>query len=258
VKQAFTPPVIPKSEEQTARLKTVMTKTFLFSNLEQKDLELVIGAMQERPAKEGECLINQGDDGDFMYAVESGTVDCSIDGTVVKTCTTGDAFGELALLYNCPRKATVVSRTDSILWQLDRKTFNHIVADAAQKKRSRYETFLEKSSLMASMTQYERSQLADVLRAETFDDGATVVNQGEDGDKFYIIEEGTPVAVKDGAEVKTYGPGDYFGELALIRSQPRAATVACRGPAKLLSVDSKSFRRLFNISELEKRAHEYA
>jgi cAMP-dependent protein kinase regulator len=249
--------VIEKSAEQTTRLQASMADSFLFSNLEQKDLSLVIGAMQEKPTKAGEQIINQGDDGDCLYVVESGELDCSVKGTVVKTCSHGDAFGELALLYNCPRAAAVTSRTDCVLWQLDRNTFQHIVADAAQKKRERYEAFLEKSPLMASMSKYDRSQVADVLKAESFEDGAAVVEQGQEGSKFYIMEDGAAVATKDGAEVKSYGPGDYFGELALLRSQPRAATVTCRGPAKLLSIDSKSFKRLLNVTELEKRAAEY-
>jgi len=53
----------------------------------------------------------------------------------------GDAFGELALLYNCPRAATITAKGDAELWSLDRKTFNHIVKDAAAQKREKYEEF---------------------------------------------------------------------------------------------------------------------
>merc|ERR1711948_92606 len=180
------------------------------------------------------------------------------DGKVVKTCEAGDVFGELALLYNTTRAANVDTKDKCTLWQLDRDTFNNIVKEAAQKKRSRYDTFLSKVPLLSSMDAYERSQLADALKCESFAAGQTIVSQGEAGSKFYIIEEGEAKATKGGVEVMTYSAGDYFGELALIRNQPRAATVTSKGPAKLLTIDSKSFARLLNVKELMDRSNAYA
>merc|ERR1740138_922809 len=142
---------------------------------------IVIGAMKEVNATAGQRVINQGDSGDFLFVIESGTLDCSIkvDGTdkIVKTCEAGDVFGELALLYNCPRAASVEARDKCVLWQLDRDTFNNIVKEAAQKKRERYNTFLGKVPLLASMDAYERSQLADALKPEIVNDGSVIVKQ---------------------------------------------------------------------------------
>merc|ERR1711934_261472 len=104
--------------------------------------------------------------------------------TNVKTCEAGDVFGELALLYNCPRAASVEAMETCVLWQLDRDTFNHIVKEAAQKKRTRYDSFLSKVPLLGSMDAYERSQLADALKSESFAAGSTIVNQGETGKSF--------------------------------------------------------------------------
>merc|ERR1712036_40434 len=124
-------------------------------------------------------LINQGEDGDFLFVIEEGQLDCFIkqkdgDEKLVKTCEPGDAFGELALLYNCSRAASVESRAKCVLWQLDRETFNHIVKDAASKKRERYEKFLSSVPLLASMDAYERSQVCDALKAESFEADETI------------------------------------------------------------------------------------
>ena len=56
---------------------------------------------------------------------------------VVKTVVPGDVFGELALLYNCPRAATVKAKDDGKYWKLDRESFSNIVQDAAMKKRDK-------------------------------------------------------------------------------------------------------------------------
>merc|ERR1719478_677426 len=188
-------------------------------------------------------------DGDFLFVIEEGILDCKkvIGGEekVVKTCEAGDAFGELALLYNCPRAASVVAREKCVLWKLDRDTFNHIVKDAAAQKRQKYESFLQKVPLLSSMDAYERSQVADALTRETFADGAQVVAENDPGDKFFIIEEGEAFAEKEGAgKVMDYKAGDYFGELALLRNQPRAATVKAKGALTCLTLPRTAFKRL--------------
>jgi len=260
-KKAFVAPVIPKTDEQKDRLRNVLSKSFLFSSLEDNDMTVVVGAMSESNAAEGEKVITQGDEGDFLFVIESGVLDCSIkaDGAdkVVKSCEAGDVFGELALLYNCPRSANVQARQVCVLWKLDRETFNHIVKDSAQKKRQRYDSFLAKVPLLNNMDAYERSQLADALKVEAFVDGAVIFKQGDVGNKFYILEDGAAVATKGGQQVMAYSSGDYFGELALIHSQPRAATITAKGEAKLLSVDSRSFKRLLNVEDLMQRAAKY-
>ena len=82
---------------------------------------------------------------------------------MLKTYQPGEAFGELALLYNAPRAATITSNEDCILWKLDRDTFNHIVKDASVRKRDKYETFLAQVPIFETMEPYERSKLADAF-----------------------------------------------------------------------------------------------
>jgi cAMP-dependent protein kinase regulator len=263
VKKAFTAPVIAKTDEQKDRLKSCLMSSFMFAPLDDTAFNIIIGAMKEVTIAEGEKIINRGDDGDVLYVIESGIFDCSIkdpDGEgdkVVKTCIVGDVFGELALLYNAKRAATVAAREAGVCWSLDRETFNHIVKESAQSKRNQYVDFLAKVPLLESMDSYERSQLADALRAEKVGESVTIVAQGDAGDKFYIVEDGFCIALKDGYKVMDYGPGDYFGELALIKQQTRAASVVAQRESKLLSIDGATFKRLLDIKDLEERASKY-
>ncbi|KAF4675526.1 hypothetical protein FOL47_007664 [Perkinsus chesapeaki] len=255
VKQEYTPPVYPKDDEQKARIKDVLSKSFLFAALDDKDFAIVVDAMKEEKVSAKERVINQGDNGDFLFVVESGELEVykkfpgDEEEKMVKVCEIGDVFGELALLYNCPRAASVEAKGDCSLLRLDRETFNHIVKDAAANKRERYESFLKSVPLLASMDAYERSQIADALKPVSMSAGDTIVKQGEPGDTFYVLEEGECEALKDrdGGQqevVMSYKAGDYFGELALLRGEPRAATVKAKTDAKLLALDRRSFKRL--------------
>ena len=96
---------------------------------------------------------------------------------LIKKYFPGDSFGELALLYNAPRAATIISSSDCVLFALDRETFNHIVKDAASKKREKYESFLNNIELLDTMKPYERTQIADALKPMKFDKGDYVVKE---------------------------------------------------------------------------------
>lgn len=148
----------------------------MFMSLEEKDLQVVIDAMDQKKAAGGEFVIKEGEPGEVLYILESGTMQCSkvIDGEekVLKQYKAGDVFGELALLYNAPRAATIKAEEESMLWVLDRQTFNHIVKDASQKKREKYEKFLSTVPILQNMDHYERSKLTDACKEKKFPAGS--------------------------------------------------------------------------------------
>jgi cAMP-dependent protein kinase regulator len=162
--------------------------------------------MDEKRYKAGEYVIRQGEDGAELFVVESGTLSCSklfsgkAEPTFLKKYEAGEAFGELALLYNAPRAATIVSDNESLLWSLDRDTFNNIVKDASRKRREKYESFLEKVKILETMEPYERSVISDAFAEEHFKAGDYIIREGEEGNKFYLIEEGVCVATKGKGE----------------------------------------------------------
>lgn len=116
--------------------------------------------------------------------VDSGELDCfkEIPGSkevkFLRKYRPGEAFGELALLYNAPRAASIkcVSE-DCVLFALDREAFNHIVREATVKKREKYEKLLEKIDLLKNIDSYEKMQIIDALKPVAFKKGEFVIKQ---------------------------------------------------------------------------------
>jgi len=118
------------------------------------------------------------------------------------------------------------------------------VKEASQKRRERYEDFLGSVPILQSMDEYERSKIAEVIKEKTFQNGDFVIKEGEDGDVFYLIIEGQAAATKNNEQVKSYKEGDYFGERALLKNEPRAANVVAQSKLKVAIIDRGSFMRL--------------
>ena len=182
-KENYKPKIVPKSQAQKEKIGQRLNQAFMFSALDEKEKEIVINAMEEKQIKAGNWVIKQGEDGDNLYVVDQGTLKCfkkfskNEEEKFLKTYVPGESFGELALLYNAPRAASIQAETNCVLFALDRECFNHIVKDAAMKKRQRYEDFLLKVELLQSMDPYERIKIADALKPESFKQGDIIMKQ---------------------------------------------------------------------------------
>lgn len=129
----------PKTDEQRCRLQESCKDILLFKNLDQEQLSQVLDAMFERIVKVDEHVIDQGDDGDNFYVIERGTYDILVTRDN-QTRSVGQydnrgSFGELALMYNTPRAATIVATSEGSLWGLDRVTFRRIIVKNNAKKK---------------------------------------------------------------------------------------------------------------------------
>lgn len=197
-----------------------------------------------------------------MYVHKAGALQPGLDGLGDKVATIqpGGSFGELALMYNAPRAATVMSvEAGSTLWALDRITFRRILMDSTFQRRRLYESFLEEVPLLASLTKYERSKIADALDTKTYPAGTTIIKEGDAGEAFYLLESGECEAFKSGLDksVKSYTKGDYFGELALLNDAPRAASVVSKTEVKLATLGKDGFQRLLGPVESIMRRAKY-
>ena len=220
--------VYPKSDLQRRALKESVKEILLFRSLSPEQLNEVLDAMFEYKVKSGDYIIRQGDDGDNFYVVERGLYNIYVNtdngNQLVGKCEDSGSFGELALMYNMPRAATIQASVDGTLWALDRQTFRRIVLRSAFHKRKMYEALIENVPLLSALSvscqlswqihylhihimlvslylqEYERMNVADALQPKNFSAGQVIVQQGDPADGMFFVEDGiAEVHVEQGA-----------------------------------------------------------
>lgn len=170
--------------------------------------------MTRKTFNDGEAVIKQGDDGDEMFLVEKGSLNCSKtmeDGSEfqIRSYSEGEAFGELALMYNVPRAANIRATSACTLWSLDRISFNYYVRDSAIRRRQELIEFLGTVSILSEVSSEEKEKLADCFTKEQYTTDEKIIVQGDVGDKFYIVKEGEAYAIKEGQKkLMDYKKGD--------------------------------------------------
>ena len=269
--QNFVPNIFEKTKEQNELIKQTLLKSFIFNSLDDKQQDIVISAMEVKKFVSGDYVIKQGDDGKELFIVGFGDLKCTKkienneEEIFLKNYKPGEVFGELALLYNAPRAATILSESDSELYSLDREVFNNIVKVAVMKQRERHESFLNRIDFLIDLSEGEKAKICDCLITERFKKGDTIIKEGDPGDKFYLIESGHAEALKkddkgNESKVFEYSDNDYFGELALLSNDPRQASVRVTSDSMVVaSMDRDSFNRLLGSvkSRLQKNVNRY-
>ncbi|XP_050781992.1 cAMP-dependent protein kinase type II-beta regulatory subunit isoform X1 [Gopherus flavomarginatus] len=261
--------IYPKTDDQRNRLQEACKDILLFKNLDPEQMSQVLDAMFEKLVEGGEHVIDQGDDGDNFYVIDRGTYDiyvkCDGVGRCVGTYDNRGSFGELALMYNTPRAATIIATSPGAVWGLDRVTFRRIIVKNNAKKRRMYENFIQSLPFLTSLELSERLKVVDVIGTKIYKDGEQIITQGDMADCFFIVESGEvritmkrknkqDVEENGAVEIARYSRGQYFGELALVTNKPRAASAFALGTVKCLVMDVQAFERLLGpCMEIMKR-----
>lgn len=154
-------------------------------------IEELVDAMYQKDFKKGEYIIKEGEFGHTMFVIEEGACELIKDGKVVgNQLGSSTSFGELALLYNCPRTATVRAKTEAKLWAIDRTGFQTIMMRTGMKKQQEHLQFLKSVPELQKIPEASLAKIADVLEEETYVEGDYIIRQGARGETFFILKKG--------------------------------------------------------------------
>ena len=245
---------LDKASEQ--QLRTSLRNVFMFADLSDDALAHILPSFVAKQNPAGSVVIREGDEGDFFYVIQEGEVEYTKDGAHLAESGPGSFFGELALLYNSPRAATVTAKSDLKLWALDRATFKAIIVRKLAFKREHSRLVLSRVDILQDLDSAAQLKIADALQPSTHQAGEVVIREGDEGDNFYLIDEGEAEVTTNGTAVAVLRKGDYFGELALLYNVPRNATVTAKTELKLERLGKLGFERLIGpdvVKQLRER-----
>jgi len=238
--------VVPKSDETVTRIQRALEEHFLFSKTPRAARRKVVDAMQRSLVAPDEMIITQGDKGDKFYVLEIGRASVVVGGNVVADIEGPTAFGELALMYNSPRAASIKTTSFGVLWSLDRRSFRWTLADTSSKAQLEQCQFLKKVPLLSSLSNNEITRIAGVLQPVSYRSGEVIVREGDVGENFYIIADGEVLVKKQTAAgvsvtLSMLSRGQFFGEQALLHDEPRNATIEAMSSVRCLALARKHF-----------------
>lgn len=246
---------VKKSASETSLIVKAIQKNDFLSRLDDEQTAMMVDLLMVLKFNPGDEVIKEGSEGDRMYIVADGDLVVTQAGRSLRSLTTGDVFGELAILYNCKRTATVKAKTAVRLWYMERQTYRTIITNKSKKKREQLMGFLKTSRTLKDLNDVQLSKIIDSMEEVKYQDKDVIVREGTEANTFYIILKGEVLVSKNvnghQKQIRRMGKGEHFGEQALIREVLRTATCTADGPVTCFSIDKEVFEETIPVEHLE-------
>ncbi|GFU37826.1 hypothetical protein NPIL_457391 [Nephila pilipes] len=249
-------PICRREKSKELIQRAILENDFM-KNLETVQIREITDCMYPVEYGQDSVIIKEGDIGSVVFVMEEGKIEVSKGNRFLCTLGPGKVFGELAILYNCTRTATVTALSDCRLWAIERQCFQTIMMRTGLVRQAQYTDFLKSVPTFRKLKEDMLIKIADVLEETSYKFGDYIIRQGARGDTFYIISRGrVKVTISDPEQnnekyVRTLSSGDFFGEKALQSEDLRTANIVADDPEGVtcLVIDRESFNQL--ISHLD-------
>lgn len=239
----------------SAAARRALETTPLFAGLPSAALEQLIDRLGLVELQAGQVLFRQGDTGDALYVVAEGSVAVIHEGPPRQELTRfgpGSFFGEVALVTEEPRSATVTAEVESQLLAVDREAVRMLVADFPDVlpvilrflRERLVDRLVQTHPLFSSFGEGDREYLVSQFKFLEIDAGSVIVREGGRPAGLYAMLAGRVDVTSRGTKVATFGPGDLFGEVSLLTGEASPNEIKAVGRCLALCMPSASFREI--------------
>lgn len=220
-----------KDDSSRQLIREAIQDNDFLQNLDNVQIREIVDCMYPVEFQKDSIIIREGEIGSIVYVLQEGKLEVTKSGHVLSTISPGKVFGELAILYNCTRTATVRALGPCRLWAIDRHVFQSIMMRTGIQRHKQHMEFLQSVPAFRGLTNDAVSNIADVLDEVHYDNGVYIIRQFARGDTFYIIAKGKVKVTKTDQDsnaettIRILERGDFFGEKALQTEDVRSANI---------------------------------
>mmetsp|Transcript_16481 Transcript_16481/g.38628 ORF Transcript_16481/g.38628 Transcript_16481/m.38628 type:complete len:911 (-) Transcript_16481:136-2868(-) len=237
------------SAENRRFLVKVLQRHFLFAGLEDDERNAVIDYMIQQKAAANEVIFTQGQKGDCCYIIQTGVFTVSIDKRNLKQLRSKHTFGELAMLYNVNRTASVTCNQEGILWKMDGNCFRLCMDKLSERHLQRALNFFESDPNFSTLKDDERKLLAGACSVQVFNRGEQILREGEVGDWMFVVIHGTVQTADRLGNLAVKQPGTVLGSAAMMYTKQQVTGAKAIDRVVCLALGKSSLERLIGPVE---------
>ena len=246
---------LPQPKAIGAAAQRALAATPLFAGLPKETLESLVANLTIVPLDRGVALFKEGDPGDALYVIVEGEVAVQAEGPpLVEMARLGPGafIGEVALMTDQPRSATVTATMNSELLRIDRHTLSRVLADHGEVLRAvlRFvrerlvDRWMRTSPLFRPFDDEQRNALAARFKFLEIEGNTKLLAAGMRPDGLYIVLAGSYAVQRNGQTIAVLGPGELIGETALLSGGTFRSDVIAKGKGLALCLPAADFREV--------------
>jgi CRP-like cAMP-binding protein len=243
---------LPQPRAIGAAAARALAATPLFAGMPSDALQALVANLQLVSLERGELLFRAGDPGDALYVIVEGELSVQGENVELSRLGPGAFLGEVALMTDQARAASVVCLQAAELLRIDRHTLSRVLANHGDVLRAvlRFvrdrlvDRWMRTSPLFRPFNDAQRIELAGKFRFLEIDAGTIILGTGARPDGLYIVLAGQFLVMRNGTPVAQLGPGDLIGETALLSGGAFKSDVVARGKGLALCLPAAVFREV--------------
>jgi CRP-like cAMP-binding protein len=246
---------LPEPRAIGAAAQRALAGTPLFAGLPSEVLEALVENLALISLERGQVLFREGEPSDALYVVVEGELSFQNERpprVELARVGPGSFIGEVALIVDQPRSATVTALSPAELLRIDRVTLSRVLADHGEMlgailrfvRIRLVDRWMRTSPLFRPFDEYQRTELAGKFTFLEIDAGTVLLGVGARPDGLYIVLAGAFQVHRGGRVVATLGPGDLIGETALLSGGAFKSDVIAHGKSLALCLPAQVFREV--------------